>query len=131
MQFDISSKAKLSLRQIPLTLRDRDGWADTSSLAVRFGDPALDRDPAELWIGSVRDFGSSFLSAGPRQAQDNVARIAQQVHREGGVIITVQSSAQQIRKDRQLYLAEMRKKAANARWHVNSETTATSGVRKR
>lgn len=124
MNFDISSKTGLSLRQIPRALRDLNGIANASSLAAYFGDSTLNRDPEELWIGTVSQFGLEFFGVHARQAQDDVARIAEHVHRAGNLIITVQSSGDEIRRSRMRELSEIRRKAANARWDVSSGTSA-------
>jgi hypothetical protein len=128
MEFDITSRTGLSLRQIPQVVRDLIGMADTRSFAAYFGDPTLNRDPRELWMGTVSQFGKDVFGVKPRQAQDNLARIAGEVYREGNLIITVQGTADQIRRNRMREVSERRRQAAKSRWDVSSGTSATAVV---
>ena len=105
--------------------------ADTTSLAAHFGDATLDRDPAELWIGTVAEFGLEFLGVHARQAHNNIRRLGEQVHRAAGLVITVQSSGDQIRRNHVLHVSESRSKAADAMHgtsHISSGTSTGSSL---
>jgi len=124
--FNIHELTDLPLRQIARTLRDEGGNTDTRSLAALFRDPTLDRQPTELWVGTVAEFGYDILSAEPRQTSNLFPRYEGHVHRAGNIVITVQQSADEIRRIQRDAIRDARREAARARWDVSDGTSATS-----
>lgn len=101
LRFDISSLTGLPPEQTPRVWRDKnDGLCDPSSLAAQFGDLTLNRDPRELWIGRVGQFGRGFLGVKPRRAQTVVSSYVAggRLYRYGAFVVTVVASAEETRR---------------------------------